>query len=109
MAFLRTLFWIAVTVIVVVFSVRNWVPVPVNLFGDTVVETKVPMLLLIGFLIGFVPLYAWHRAVRWRHGRKLSLMERSTPTTTGSPTASPGYTPAQTPASPPIADPFQDD
>lgn len=79
MGFLRTLFWIAVTVIVVVFSVRNWVPVPVNLFGDTVVETKLPMLLLIGFLIGFVPLYAWHRAVRWRHNRKLSQIERSTP------------------------------
>jgi uncharacterized integral membrane protein len=79
MAFLRTLFWIAITVIVVVFSVRNWVPVPVNLFGDVVIETKLPMLLLIGFLIGFVPLYAWHRAVKWRHNRKLSQIERSTP------------------------------
>jgi len=79
MAFLRTLFWIAVTVIVVVFSVRNWVPVPVNLFGDTVVETKLPMLLLIGFLIGFVPLYVWHRAVKWRHNRKLNAIERSAP------------------------------
>jgi len=79
MAFLRTLFWIVITVIVVVFSVRNWVPVPVNLFGDTVVETKLPMLLLIGFLIGFVPLYVWHRAVKWRHNRKLSAIERSAP------------------------------
>ena len=79
MAFLRTLFWIAITVIVVVFSVRNWVPVPVNLFGDTVVETKLPMLLFVGFLIGFVPLYAWHRAVKWRHSRKLSALERSAP------------------------------
>jgi uncharacterized integral membrane protein len=79
MAFLRTLFWIAITVIVVVFSVRNWVPVPVNLFGDVVVETKLPMLLLTGFLIGFVPLYAWHRMVKWRHSRKLSQIERSAP------------------------------
>lgn len=105
MAFLRTLLWIVITVIVVVFSVRNWVPVPVNLFGDTVVETKLPMLLLIGFLIGFVPLYVWHRAFRWRHNRKLSQIERSV-----SPPASPpptAYTapPAQTP----VADPFQDD
>jgi uncharacterized integral membrane protein len=104
MAFLRTLFWIAVTVIVVVFSVRNWVPVPVNLFGDTVVETKLPMLLLIGFLIGFVPLYAWHRAIKWRHNRKLSQIERGVPPAMN-PTP-PAYTaPAQTP----VADPFQDD
>ena len=103
MAFLRTLFWIAVTVIVVVFSVRNWVPVPVNLFGDTVVETKLPMLLLIGFLIGFLPLYVWHRAIRWRHDRKLSQIERSPPVATAPPPAS--YTPTQAP----IGDPFQDD
>ena len=99
MAFLRTLFWIALTVIIVVFSVRNWVPVPVNLFGDTVVETKLPMLLLIGFLIGFVPLYAWHRAVKWRHGRKLTAIERGpvivTPPAPPATTASPNSDPFQ--------------
>ena len=107
MAFLRTLFWIAVTVIVVVFSVHNWTPVSVNLFGDTVVETKLPMLLLIGFLIGFVPLYVWHRAVKWRHSRKLSQIERIPPVVTTPPAAgpAPGATPTQTP----IGDPFQDD
>ena len=99
MAFLRTLFWIVVTVIVVVFSVRNWVPVPVNLFGDTVVETKLPMLLFIGFLIGFVPLYAWHRAVKWRHNRKLSAIERTPPPVVAPPPATP------TPTS--SSDPFQ--
>jgi len=100
MAFLRTLFWIALTVIIVVFSVRNWVPVPVNLFGDTVVETKLPMLLLIGFLIGFVPLYAWHRAVKWRHDRKLSAIERG-------PIVTPSAPPAVSPSS--NNDPFQAD
>ena len=97
MAFLRTLFWIAITVIVVVFSFRNWVAVPVNLFGDTVVETKLPMLLFVGFLIGFVPLYVWHRAVKWRHNRKLSALERSAPPTVV--TSPPVVTPPS-PASP---------
>jgi uncharacterized integral membrane protein len=97
MAFLRTLFWIAVTVIVVVFSVRNWMPVPVNLFGDTVVETKLPMLLFVGFLIGFVPLYAWHRAVKWRHDRKLSRIERAASPTVMTP-----------PPPPPVASPFSE-
>ena len=102
MAFLRTLLWIAVTVIVVVFSVRNWVPVPVNLFGDTVVETKLPMLILIGFLIGFVPLYIWHRAFKWRQKRKLSAIERTAPL----PVA-----PAQSPSplATPVSDPAQAD
>ena len=109
MAFLRTLFWIAVTVIVVVFSVRNWVPVPVNLFGDTVVETKLPMLLLIGFLIGFVPLYVWHRAVKWRHVRKLSQIERTSPAVMTPPPPAAGPAPGFTPTQTPLGDPFQDD
>jgi len=100
MAFLRTLFWMAVTVIVVVFSVRNWAPVPVSLFGDTVVETKLPVLLLIAFLAGFLPLYIWHRASKWRHARKLSAIERTAPVAS---------TPPAFPVVTPVTDPTQAD
>jgi lipopolysaccharide assembly protein A len=79
MAFLRTLFWIMITAIVVVFSIRNWVPVTISLFGDIDADVKLPVLLLIAFLAGFVPLYVWHRAVRWRHGRQLAAAERAVP------------------------------
>ena len=79
MAFLRTLFWIAITVIVVVFSVRNWVPVTISLFGDMQADVKLPVLLLIAFLIGFGPLYIWHRVIRWRDSRRLSAIERASP------------------------------
>ena len=71
MAFLRTLFWIAVTVVVVVFSIRNWVPVTINLFGDLQADVKLPVLLLLAFLLGGVPLYAGHRALRGRHRRAI--------------------------------------
>ena len=99
MAFLRTLFWIALTAMVVIFSVRNWVAVPVNLFGETVVETKLPMLLLIGFLIGFLPLYIWHRATRWRHKRQLTSLERA-PVPAPLPTRPTAETPVSAPVSP---------
>jgi uncharacterized integral membrane protein len=79
MAFLRTLFWIALTVVVVVFSLRNWVPVTINLFGNLQADVKLPVLLLFFFLLGFVPLYAWHRATRWRHGRALAAERLATP------------------------------
>jgi uncharacterized integral membrane protein len=97
MAFLRTLFWIALTVMVVVFSVRNWASVPVNLFGDTVVETKLPVLLLIAFLAGFVPLYIWHRATKWRLARKMTTLERA-PSSPVAPNTPPFVTPNQEPA-----------
>jgi len=77
MAFLRTLFWIAITVVVVVFSVNNWVPVTINLFGDLQADVKLPVLLLIVFLIGFVPLYVWMSALRWRDARRNLMTNRA--------------------------------
>lgn len=76
MGFLRTLFWVAVTVVVVVFSTRNWVPVTISLFGDLQADVKLPVLMLIAFLIGFIPLFIWHKATRWRDRRRLAV-ERS--------------------------------
>ena len=54
MNFLRTLGWIALTTIVVVFSLRNWSPVTINLFGNLQADVKLPVLLLIFFLLGFI-------------------------------------------------------
>jgi uncharacterized integral membrane protein len=99
MAFLRTLFWIAITVIVVVFSVRNWVPVTINLFGDMQADVKLPLLVLIAFLLGFGPLYIWHRIVRWRDARRRAAIERASPP--------PPPVPPSTPAANPVIDPYQ--
>jgi hypothetical protein len=101
MGFLRTLFWVAVTVVVVVFSTRNWVPVTISLFGDLQADVKLPVLLMIVFLIGFGPVYLWHHAVRWRDRRHMAaertaasqLMPTSEPSLYRP--ATPGTEPAQ--------------
>ena len=79
MGFLRTLFWIVVTVVVVVFATRNWVPVTISLFGDIQADVKLPVLLLIAFLLGFVPLYIWYRTIRWRDRRRLAALTPPAP------------------------------
>jgi putative membrane protein len=107
MAFLRTLFWICVTVIVVVFSVRNWSPVTINLFGDMQADVKLPVLLLIAFLIGFGPLYIWHRVFKWRQGRKLAAIDRTLPPVAVQTPPQPHYAQAHQPA--PAPDPFKAD
>jgi putative membrane protein len=71
MNFLRTLGWIVLTIVVVVFSLRNWAPVTINLFAGLQADVKLPVLLLIAFLLGFLPLYIYHRAVRWTLRKKL--------------------------------------
>lgn len=108
MAFLRTLFWIVITAIVVVFSVHNWVPVTISLFGDLQADVKLPVLLLIAFLVGFVPVYIWHHAYRWRQKRKYSAVERAPAPIVQTP-PQPSY--AQTPSASHTAtsDPFRDE
>ena len=70
MNFLRALFWIVLTFVVVVFSLHNWSNVTVQLFGGLAADVKLPLLMLASFLLGFAPLYVWHRAYRWRIDRR---------------------------------------
>ena len=45
MQFLKTLFWVLVAVIVVLFASRNWTSVTLSLWGDIQADVKIPVLL----------------------------------------------------------------
>ena len=57
MRFLSTLFWVLLAVIVVLFGSRNWNDVTLNLWGDIQADVKIPVLLLVMFLIGPIGLF----------------------------------------------------
>ncbi len=78
MHFLKTLFWVIFTVIAVIFSLRNWVPVSINLWSGLTLDVKLPVLIIIGMLFGFLPTYAVHRTRMWRMKRRLDTVERNT-------------------------------
>jgi len=61
MQFLKTVFWVLIAVLVVLFAVRNWTPVTLNLWTDIQAETKLPMLVFVGFVIGWLPTSSRHR------------------------------------------------
>ncbi|KRB81236.1 hypothetical protein ASE00_14655 [Sphingomonas sp. Root710] len=77
MHFLKTLFWVILAVIAVIFSLRNWQPVPINLWAGLTADVKLPLLLVIGVLIGFLPTYAVHRTKLWRLKRRIDSLERN--------------------------------
>lgn len=77
MHFLRTLFWVVVAVVAVIFSIRNWTPVVVHLWGGLDADVKLPVLLLIAFLIGFLPWYTLYKATRWQLRRRLETAQRA--------------------------------
>ena len=77
MQFLKTLFWVVLAVAGAVFAMRNWTAVPLVLWSGLEVDAKLPVLLLIDFLIGLVPTLVLHRTTRWRLRRRLDSAERA--------------------------------
>ncbi|WP_221794953.1 hypothetical protein [Aquisediminimonas sediminicola] len=75
MQFLKTLFWVMLAVIAVAFAANNWIVVSIKLWGETSLDTKLPVLMLVSFLLGLVPLLLWHHASKWLLRRKLSRLE----------------------------------
>ena len=78
MQFLKTLFWVALAVALVVFSANNWEPVSVGLWGGLRMDTKLPVLVIGAFLVGFLPLYLVYRTMLWRTRRRIATLEAST-------------------------------
>jgi len=89
MQFLKTLFWIVVAVSLAIFANHNWSDVTVNLWGNLQADVKIPILLLIVFLAGFLPTYIVMRGRLWQMKRKLILAERPMVTAPPAPTAGP--------------------
>ena len=76
MQFLRILFWVIVTVLVVVLASRNWHDVTFRLWGDLLLDIKLPVLLLLTFLAGFLPPFLILRARLWTVRRRLDSFDR---------------------------------
>lgn len=76
MQFLKTLFWVIVAVLVAIFFRANWTDVTFKLWGETLVDIKLPILVAISFLIGFLPTWLIYRARLWATKRKLEPYER---------------------------------
>jgi uncharacterized integral membrane protein len=77
MRFLKTLIWVTVIVGLIVFATNNWVPVSVSLWGGMRLDSKLPALVIVAFLLGFLPLYFIHHTMMWRMKRRILTLEGS--------------------------------
>jgi uncharacterized integral membrane protein len=97
MQFLKTLFWVLLAVFIALFASRNWSDVTLNLWGDIQVDIKIPVLLAVMFLAGFLPIFLVHRARLWTLKRRIEAQERQQALAAASPPL-----PTETPDSPVI-------
>ena len=77
MQIVRTIFWVLVLVGLLAFSFFNWRPVEVAIWDNLVVETKVPALVIVSFLLGLVPTWLYHRGIKWRLSRRVQSLENA--------------------------------
>jgi hypothetical protein len=75
MQIVRTIVWVALLVLLLAFSFFNWRPVEVQIWDNLVLETKVPALVLVAFLLGLIPMWLIHRGSKWRLQRRIVTLE----------------------------------
>ena len=77
MQIVRTILWVMLACAIMLFSFLNWTPVEVTLWDGLLVETKVPALVILAFLLGLIPMWLYHRSVKWGQSRRIRSLESS--------------------------------
>ena len=101
MKIVRTIVWVLLLVALLIFSINNWNPVEVKIWEGLVLETKIPALVVVAFLIGLVPMWLLYRAASWNYERRLSSLEsaaRASAMAQAAPSPAPAPAPAPVPA-----------
>lgn len=79
MQIVRTIIWVLLLAGVLAFSFGNWDrQIDVRIWPGIVWDTRVPALVIVSFLVGLVPMWLYHRGVRWRQGRRIAALETAT-------------------------------
>ena len=75
MKYVRMIVWVLLLIVLVAFSITNWQPVEVKIWDNLVLETKIPALVVVSFLLGLVPMWLMHRVSQWYYKRRLGSLE----------------------------------
>lgn len=76
MGYLRTIIWVLLTLVLVIFAFANWKAVTVTIWPGWEAETKLPVIIFFAFAVGSIPTWIALRATRWSMRRRLEHSER---------------------------------
>lgn len=75
MQIVRTIVWVVILAALLIFTAFNWNSVEVQIWTNMVLETKIPALAIVAFLLGLVPMWLIHRGTKWRLQRRIAGLE----------------------------------
>ncbi len=78
MQIIRTAIWVVLLIALLLFSINNWEMVQVKIWEGLVLETKLPVLVIISFLLGLIPTWLLSKAKGWRYKRQISALQNYT-------------------------------
>jgi lipopolysaccharide assembly protein A len=73
----RTVVWVFLAVALLLFSFNNWTPVSIKIWEGLVLETKLPALVILSFLLGLLPMWLLSKAGKWRLTRRINALENT--------------------------------
>ena len=102
MQIIRTIVWVLLLVALLLFSAFNWKPVEVKIWERLILETKIPALVIVSFLLGLVPMWLLSRAQKFALNRRISSLETAARSAATTPIAA-APAPAPAPVDKPVA------
>ena len=84
MQIVRTIVWVLLLVALLLFSINNWQPVEVKIWEGLILETRLPALVVVSFLLGLAPMWLLHKGTRWRFNRRINALENTVRAATSS-------------------------
>ncbi|PVX31074.1 LapA family protein [Sphingomonas pokkalii] len=78
MRFLKVLLWLLLGGVIAGFVIYNGEQrVSIQLWGGLVADISLPLLLIVVFLAGFLPMLVAYQALRWRMRQRFAGLERA--------------------------------
>ena len=77
MQIIRTIVWVVVLIALLLFSLNNWTTIEVKIWEGLLLETKLPVLVVVSFFMGLIPMWLLHKAGKWRLNRRINTLENT--------------------------------
>lgn len=78
MRFLKVLFWLLLGGLVAAFVIYNGNErVGLRLWGGLIADFSLPVMLILVFLLGFLPMLLAYHGLRWRSRQRIAGLERA--------------------------------
>lgn len=77
MQVIRSIVWTLLLIGLLAFSINNWDDVEVRIWEGLILQTKLPALVLVSFLLGLLPMWLLHKGASWRWNRRIGALENS--------------------------------